>query len=135
MNYMLDTNILIYFIKQRPYSVVKKINALEQADQVVMSFFSYAELLKGVERSSKKEQALVNLAGITQHIEVLYPRNALICQHYATQFQQLKQAGTPIGHNDLWIAAHALAEKAVIVTNNVREFERIAGLKTENWVE
>jgi tRNA(fMet)-specific endonuclease VapC len=58
-----------------------------------------------------------------------------ICHHYAVHFTRLKEAGTPIGANDLWIACHALASDAILVTNNVREFERIVGLKIENWVK
>ena len=52
---------------------------------------------------------------------------------YARQFLLLKEAGTPIGANDLWIACHALATQSVLVTNNTREFERIVGLPLENW--
>lgn len=57
-----------------------------------------------------------------------------MCAHYAEQSVRLKAAGTPIGGDDLWIACHALAEKATLVTNNVREFQRIDGLALVNWV-
>ncbi len=68
-------------------------------------------------------------------IPVRYAGAAKICQHYAAQFARLKAAGTPIGANDLWIAAHALACEAVLVTNNTKEFARIEGLAVENWGE
>ncbi len=54
------------------------------------------------------------------------------CEHYAQQSNRLKEAGTPIGGNDLWIAAHALVDESVLVTNSLREFKRIKGLKLEN---
>jgi tRNA(fMet)-specific endonuclease VapC len=57
-----------------------------------------------------------------------------MCQHHAAQFQLLKNAGTQIGGNELWIACHALSEKATLVTNNSNEFLRIAGLPIANWV-
>lgn len=63
-----------------------------------------------------------------------YPTDAGICRHYADQFTRLKAAGTPIGANDLWIACHALAEGATVVTHHTREFERVVGLCIENWV-
>jgi tRNA(fMet)-specific endonuclease VapC len=57
----------------------------------------------------------------------------LLCSHYAEQFTQLKNAGTPIGANDLWIACHALSIKATLVTHNVSEFNRIKNLTIEDW--
>ena len=133
LKYLLDTNILIYLIKNKPASVAKRINALKKDDELAMSFFTYAELLKGVEKSTRKTEVLRQLDGLLRQIPVLYRVQRQVCEHYAVQFTQLKQAGTPIGANDLWIACHALAEKAVLVTNNTREFERIQGLVLDNW--
>lgn len=133
--YMLDTNMIIYLIKQKPQSVMQHIMTFADDEQLVMSFVSYAELLKGVERSSKKEQALANLEQIIKQIQVVYPTDAKICHYYAQHFERLKQMGTPIGMNDLWIACHALAEQAILVTHNIREFNRITDLSVENWVE
>ena len=64
---------------------------------------------------------------------VRYGVNRAICEHYAVQFTRLRAAGTPIGANDLWIASHALADDCTLVTNNTREFERVVGLRLENW--
>jgi tRNA(fMet)-specific endonuclease VapC len=100
-----------------------------------MSFFTYAELLKGAERSTRKTQVLKQLYQLTRIIPVQYDTNPSLCQHYARQFTLLKTAGTPIGGNDLWIASHALSQNAILVTHNVREFERIEGLKIEDWTE
>lgn len=134
MIYMLDTNILIYFIKNKPPSIAETINALDKDDVLCMSFITYAELLKGAERSTRKTQVLLQLNQLTQLIPVQYNTNPGLCEHYAEQFTRLKEAGTPIGANDLWIACHALSWNATLVTHNVREFKRIAGLKLEDWV-
>lgn len=64
---------------------------------------------------------------------MLYTSNPLLCEHYAWHVTRLKAAGTPIGLNDLWVACHALAQDCVLVSNNLREFERIEGLALENW--
>ncbi|HEY8035065.1 MAG TPA: type II toxin-antitoxin system VapC family toxin [Methylobacter sp.] len=134
MIYMLDTNILIYLIKNKPPSVAETINALDKDDVLCMSFITYAELLKGAERSTRKAQVLLQLDQLTQLIPVHYNTNHSLCEHYAAQFTRLKEAGTPIGANDLWIACHALSRDATLVTHNVREFERIDRLKLEDWV-
>ncbi|RYY79849.1 MAG: type II toxin-antitoxin system VapC family toxin [Moraxellaceae bacterium] len=136
MIYMVDTNILIYQMKNMFPQIAARINMAEEQDaQLVMSFVTYTELLKGAENSTQKLKVLKRIAQLSEKIKVVYPNNSKICQHYATQFQQLKQAGTPIGNHDLWIACHALAEQAVLVTHNVREFQRIEGLVIEDWVE
>jgi tRNA(fMet)-specific endonuclease VapC len=131
--YMLDTNILIYILKNNPVSVTERLDNLPDSVQLCMSFFSYAELLKGAERSSRKDKALQRIAQITRTIKVEYNAASALCEHYAQQVWRLKEAGTPIGANDLWIACHALAQGCVLVTNNEREFARVQGLKTENW--
>jgi len=133
MKYMLDTNILIYLIKNRPPSVAQRIDALNTDTTLCMSFFTFAELLKGAERSTRKSEVLRKLELLTRQIPVDYRVNNALCGHYAAEFTRLKTAGTPIGANDLWIACHALAEEAVLVTNNTREFERIPALRLENW--
>jgi tRNA(fMet)-specific endonuclease VapC len=133
MIYMLDTNILIYFIKNKPPSIAARINALDEGAALCMSFFTYAELLKGAERSTRKAQVLSQLNQLTQVIPIQYNITPGLCQHYATQFTLLKIAGTPIGANDLWIACHALSQNATLVTHNLREFERVVGLRLEDW--
>ena len=131
---MLDTNILIYLIKNKPGSVTQRVNALGEDDELCMSFVTYAELLKGAEGSTRKAEVLRRLEGLTRQVPVLYPSGTGLCEHYAEQSVRLKAAGTPIGSNNLWIACHALAEASVLVTNNESEFNRVAGLTVENWV-
>jgi tRNA(fMet)-specific endonuclease VapC len=133
VKYMLDTNILIYLIKNRPPGIGDRVNALSDEDTLCMSFVTYAELLKGAERSVRKAETLRRLDGLIRQVPMLYPDTPAICRHYAEQFTRLKDAGTPIGANDLWIACHALAEQATLVTHNTREFERVAGLRLEDW--
>ena len=134
MKYMLGTNILFYLIKNKPQSVTQRVNSLGEDDELCMSFVTCAELLKGAEGSMRKADVLRRLEGLTRQVPVLYPSGAALCEHFAEQSVRLKAAGTPIGSNDLWIACHALAEAAVLVTNNESEFNRVAGLTVENWV-
>jgi tRNA(fMet)-specific endonuclease VapC len=132
--YLLDTNILIYLIKHQPPAIAQRVDAMSAEERLCMSFITWAELLKGAERSSRKAQVLQRLDALARQVNVLYPTGPGICRHYAEQFTRLKDAGTPIGANDLWMAAHALAESATLVTRNTREFQRVAGLVVEDWV-
>lgn len=134
MKYMLDTNIVSYLMKNNPKSVAIKVSQLTDKDSMVMSYVTYAELLKGAKASQHESMILQKLALILERVQVIYPQNGKISEHYSEQFLQLKAKGTPIGNNDLWIACHALAENAVLVTHNVKEFERIGGLNIEDWV-
>lgn len=133
MKYLLDTNTLIYLIKQRPPSVAARINRLHEEDSLGMSFISWAELLKGAEGSERKPEVLRRLDQLARQVPVNYDVGHACCEHYARHSTRLRAAGTPIGANDLWIACHALALEATLVSNNLREFERIPGLKLENW--
>lgn len=135
MIYLLDTDTLIYLLKNRPPSVAARVEALDAGDRLAMSFFTFAELLKGAERSSRKDEVRARLERLTRQISVIYETGRDLCEHYAVQFLRLKEAGSPIGANDLWIACHALALGATLVTNNSREFSRVAGLRLENWAE
>lgn len=137
MKYLLDANAQIYLIKNKPASVAERINALDEDAMLCMSFFTYAELLKGAERSSRKAEVLVRLEQLTRQVPVIYDTDRSLCEHYAVHFTRLKEAVPPIGANDLWGACHALAQDATLVTNNLRAFERLErleGLRLENWV-
>jgi len=133
VRYMLDTATLIYLIKHRPTAVAERVRALSSEDSLCMSFVTYAELLKGAERSSRKPDVLRRLDALVRQIPVSFDASRILCERYAVQSARLRRAGQPIGGNDLWIACHALAEEAVLVTNNTREFARIDGLRLENW--
>ncbi|HSW09116.1 type II toxin-antitoxin system VapC family toxin [Aquabacterium sp.] len=135
MKFLLDTNTLIYLIKQRPLSVAARMNQLTEHDSVAMSFVTWAELLKGAEGSDRRADVLRRLEQLARQIPVVYETSHRLCEHYAAHSTRLKTAGTPIGANDLWIACHALALEATLVTNNLREFERIIGLRLDNWAD
>ena len=132
----LETNSLIYLIKRRPPAVAERIDQLPSTDQLAMSFVTWAELLQGAAGSTRRAAVERQLEALARQVEVLYPGNDVaICRHYAEQATALRRAGTPIGANDLWIACHALALEATLVTHNLREFSRIRGLSLVDWVQ
>lgn len=133
MIYLLDTNILVYLIKNRPPQVAQKIDALKEEDSLAISFITWAELLTGAECSHRREATLQQLDALSRQVPVLYPENQAICRHYAEQATALKRLGTPIGANDLWVACHTLALGATLVSHNIREFARIEGLTLIDW--
>ena len=135
MIYLLDTNILIYLIKQRPPEVAERIDQLPGTAQLAMSFITWADLLQGAVGSSRRDAVERQLDHLARQVEVLYPEDSQICRHYAEQATALRRAGTPIGAKDLWIACHALAVAATLVTHNLREFTRINGLSVVDWVQ
>lgn len=131
LKFMLDTNIAIYVIKRRPMEVMELFN--KHASQICISAISVAELLHGVEKSERPEQNLEVVEDFLSRLEVLdYNINA--AAHYGDIRANLEKKGTPIGVNDLHIAAHARSDGMVLVTNNTREFERVEGLRIENWL-
>ncbi|MCA0176102.1 MAG: type II toxin-antitoxin system VapC family toxin [Proteobacteria bacterium] len=131
---MLDTNILIYLLKGKAPGVAQRMNALATHDRTVMSFVTWAELLLGAARSTQAAKVMRQLDGVARHVPVLYPQGPGICRHYADLVARLRAVGQPIGGNDAWIASHALAEAATLVTHNTREFARVPGLALEDWV-
>ena len=132
LRYMLDTNIAIYVIKQRPLQALHLFN--ERAAMLCTSAITEAALLHGAEKSQRREHNLRQVDDFLSRLDVLpYTRKA--AGHYGDIRADLERKGTPIGINDLHIAAHARSEGLILVTNNMREFERVAGLRLENWVE
>lgn len=130
--YLLDTNICIYIKNHRPPEVLARFSSLPPG-KVAMSAITYGELCFGAEKSSKPKE----VRDILQHLLALIPVLPLdesASEHYGRIRQHLQVNGKLIGNNDLWIAAHALASKLTLVTNNTDEFERVPGLKVENWV-
>ncbi|MFZ3192560.1 MAG: type II toxin-antitoxin system VapC family toxin [Moraxellaceae bacterium] len=132
-HYLLDTNICIYLINQRPESVLRRFSTLKPS-QVSLSMVTWGELYYGAYKSEKLQHNLRNLQQLSGLLEVL-PLPVAAAEHYGRLRADLQRVGRPIGGNDLWIAAHALAERYVLVTHNTKEFERVEGLSVENWVE
>ena len=130
--YLLDTNICINIKNHRPAEVLARFSKLPPG-KVAMSAITYGELCFGAEKSSKPKETRQILEHLVALIPVL-PLDATASMHYGKIRQSLQASGKPIGNNDLWIAAHALAGKLILVTNNVSEFKRVPGLKVENWV-
>ncbi|MBY0544978.1 MAG: type II toxin-antitoxin system VapC family toxin [Gammaproteobacteria bacterium] len=131
-HYLLDTNICIYIAKARPTSVLCRFESLATGT-VGMSVITYGELCVGAQKSQHQEIALAKLNELADYIPVLMPDETVGVSYGKIRFL-LERAGTPIGNNDLWIAAHALSLGLTLVTNNDREFKRIPELRTENWV-
>jgi tRNA(fMet)-specific endonuclease VapC len=132
-HYLLDTNLCIYLINQRPESVLQRFSTLKPS-QVSLSMVTWGELYYGAYKSEKLQHNLRNLQQLSGLLEVL-PLPVAAAEHYGRLRADLQRVGRPIGGNDLWIAAHALAERYVLVTHNTKEFERVEGLSVENWVE
>ena len=131
LHYLLDTNIVIYVIKQRPLAVRTKFN--EQAGRMAISAITLSELMHGAEKSARPVANLAVVEDFCSRLEVLaYPAKA--SAHYGSIRATLERAGTPIGVNDLHIAAHARCEGLTVVSNNMREFERVPALQVENWI-
>jgi tRNA(fMet)-specific endonuclease VapC len=133
LRYLLDTNICIYIAKQQPPAVAERFARLD-IGSVGMSLITFGELRFGAEKSSRRESALETLARLQELIPVITP-DVQVGENYGAVRAHLERAGTPIGNNDLWIAAHALSLDITLVTNNTREFERVPRLKLANWVE
>ena len=133
MRYMLDTNICIYAIKHKPEQVFMRLQEHDPID-ICISSVTYAELVHGVEKSKAIEKNRVALALLLANIEIMN-FDSLAAESYGKIRADLEKAGTPIGPLDIMIAGHAMALGYTVVTNNTKEFDRVKGLKLENWTE
>ncbi|WP_045881460.1 type II toxin-antitoxin system tRNA(fMet)-specific endonuclease VapC [Pseudomonas chlororaphis] len=131
LKYMLDTNICIFTIKNKPQEVREAFN--RQHGRLCISSVTLMELMYGAEKSAAPERNLSVIEGFVARLEVLaYDHEAAI--HSGQLRAELARAGTPIGPYDQLIAGHARSRGLVLVTNNVREFERVPGLRIEDWL-
>jgi tRNA(fMet)-specific endonuclease VapC len=131
MTYMLDTNICIYIMKKKPEKVIQKFWD-ELNNGICISSSTLAELEYGMKHSSDPMKNELALLGFLAPISVL-PFGAAAASEYGEIRNYLRSKGIPIGPMDMLIAAHAKSEEMILVTNNVREFERVPGLEIENW--
>jgi len=129
---MLDTDACIALIKRKPASVIRRLSVLEPGDAGI-SAITLAELRYGVMKSEAVERNAAALADFLLPLEIA-DFDTAAAETYGRVRAGLEKAGTPIGPLDTQIGAHALSLGAVLVTNNVREFRRIPGLKIENWM-
>ena len=132
MRYMLDTNIIAYAINKRPESVLQRLTSHEP-EELCLSAITLAELEYGVCNSSRPEQNQLALMAFLSRLQVV-PFGAEAAREYGDIRHDLAKRGQMIGANDLLIAAHARSLGLTLVTNNGREFDRVKGLKVENWV-
>lgn len=131
IQYLLDTNIVIYVIKRRPLEVLEKFN--QHHSRMAISAITLAELIHGAEKSQFPSRNLGVVEDFCSRLEVLpYPIAA--AYHYGAIRATLEKAGQTIGVNDLHIAAHARNQGLTLVSNNMREFERVPGLLLEDWL-
>lgn len=132
MKYMLDTNIVIYLIKKQPESVLQKLQEYDPSDFCISSI-TLAEMEYGIAKSTSPEKNQAALSAFLSNIDIL-PFDDRAAVEYGDIRASLEKKGTPIGPNDMLIAAHARSLGLTIVTNNVREFRRVDGLMLDNWV-
>lgn len=133
MRYMLDTNICIYAIKHKPEKVLEELQRHDPSD-VCISAVTYAELIHGVEKSAAIEKNRLALSLLLANIE-MFDFDAKAADCYGKIRAELEKKGSPIGPLDMMIAGHALSLEFTLVTNNMKEFSRVSGLRLENWAE
>jgi tRNA(fMet)-specific endonuclease VapC len=132
LRYLLDTNICIYSLNERPAEVVERFRATSPQD-VALSVVTLLELRQGAEKSRSPAKAHRKLDLFLGPLRVL-PFDEEAALRTARVRAALERAGNPIGDLDSLIAGHALACRLILVTNNEREFARVKGLRLENWV-
>lgn len=131
LKYMLDTNICIFTIKNKPQQVREAFS--RQHSRLCISSVTLMELIYGAEKSAAPEKNLNVVEGFSARLDVLdYDDEAAI--HTGQLRAELSRLGQPIGPYDQLIAGHARSQGLILVTNNLREFQRVPGLRVEDWV-
>lgn len=131
--YLLDTDTCAFILRKSSAVLLARIQTVPLQQQS-MSVITLAELLYGVQVSSKKKMNREGVDALVRHVNVLDWTNEA-AEHYAEIRADLKKKGQLIGSNDLLIAAHGRSLGATIVTNNVKDFSRVKGLQLENWMQ
>ncbi len=133
MKYLLDTNICIYIINKKPERVIKKVRKFKPGE-IGLSVITLSELQKGVSKSRLKKK---NQSALDEFISVftVLPFETPDAKIYGNVVAQLESKGQIIGGNDLFIAAHSLSRNLTLVTNNEKEFNRVEGLRIDNWAK
>jgi tRNA(fMet)-specific endonuclease VapC len=130
LQYMLDTDICIYVIKNYPVELRERFNRL--TDELCISSVTLGELHYGAEKSARKFDNLRAIMQFAARLEVL-PFSADAAVHFGQLRAELERLGQPVGAYDMLIGAHARSEGLIIVTHNRREFGRMPGLRVEDW--
>jgi tRNA(fMet)-specific endonuclease VapC len=131
LTYMLDTNICIYVMKNYPPNLLEKFNVL--AEQLCISSITLGELHYGAEKSARRVDNLTAIEHFEARLDVL-AFEAKAAAHYGQVRAELERARVPCGPHDMQIGGHARSEGLIVVTNNMREFGRMPGIRAENWV-
>ena len=131
MLYMLDTNICIYVMKNYPADLREKFNTL--ADQLCISSITLGELHYGAEKSARRAENVTAMEHFVARLDVL-PFADKAAAHYGQVRAELERTGTPCGPHAMQIGGHARSEGLIVVTNNLREFARMPGVRAESWV-
>ena len=131
LTYMLDTNICIYVMKNYPLELQEKFNSL--AEQLCISCITLGELHYGAEKSARRVENLTAIEHFTARLDVL-TFEAKAAAHYGQVRAELELKGTPCAPHDMQIGGHARSEGLIVVTNDIREFRRMPGVRVENWV-
>ena len=129
--YLIDTNICSYLMSRR-FPSVERAWRNKDPSEIFISSIVAGELAYGVEHSTRVESNRATLELFLSEVRVL-PWDKNTIWTYAKEKSRLRKLGTPIGELDLLLGCQALANNAIFVTNNTREFERIEGLRLENW--
>jgi len=132
LKYLLDTNIVIYTIKNRPLQVKRHFE--RHQGEMCISAVTLGELVFGAENSQQVERNLADIEAMVARLEVL-PLDAKAAYHFGQIRAALYAGGRPIGPYDMMIAGQARASGLILVTNNVKEFARVPGLLLEDWCE
>ena len=132
MRYMLDTNMCSYILKNHPTAVKQKFDEVG-AGTICISAIVLAELYYGAARHPKGVVIRREIDNFVSRLNVI-PWDENAADHYGSIRASLEKAGTPVGAMEMLIAAHAKSCAATLVTNNLREFERIKGLAVVNWI-
>ncbi|ULJ63136.1 tRNA(fMet)-specific endonuclease VapC [Wielerella bovis] len=130
IKYFLDTHICIYAMKHKPLSVREKFNAYQ--GQMAISSVVLMELAYGAECSQSPQKAHFALQAFVEGLQIV-DFNSSAAYHTAQIRAHLRKVGTPIGSYDTMIAGHARSMGLILVSNNLKEFERVEGLRLENW--
>ncbi|HGF7153709.1 TPA: type II toxin-antitoxin system VapC family toxin [Vibrio mimicus] len=134
LNYMLDTCICSFIMREQPTSVLEKLQEIvSKRHRVVISVVTYQEMQYGLlgKKASPKHAVLVE--EFLKRVDAILPFDKAAADAAINVKRDLMQKGTPIGNNDTAIAGHAMATGCILVTNNTREFQRVSGLKLEDW--
>ena len=135
INYMLDTCICSFIMREQPITVLQKLQSVVgKQHRIVISAITYQEMQYGLlgKKASPKHAVLVQ--EFLKRVDEILPWDKAAVDATTKVKRDLMAKGTPIGNNDTAIAGHAIATGCVLVTNNTREFQRVKGLKLEDWV-